>query len=89
MYTGHVASPGAVAGSSSIVSTPSSLIPLHKDTKHPAEYYTVYTLTVYLAFNIMVHCCILFSGYIFCGARGERAARLVLASPVATCRALP
>ena len=38
-----------------------SLIPLHKDTKHPAEYYTVYTLTVYLAFNIMVHCCILFS----------------------------
>ena len=58
-------------------------------TKHPEEYYTVYTLTVYLAFNIMVHCCILFSGYIFCGARGERAARLVLASPVATCRALP
>ena len=30
-------------------------------TKHPEEYYTVYTLTVYLAFNIMVHCCILFS----------------------------
>ena len=46
-----------------------------KRQEHPEEYYTrsdLLRLAVYLAFNIMVHCCILFSEYIFCGARGER-----------------
>ena len=44
---------------------------------------TGYGVTMYLAFKLTVHSCILFSVYIFCGARGERAARLVLASPIA------